>query len=237
MSNSESVSVESEQAVAIGPTHLQQRRGWPFYVAAVVLISLAWLVAEYHPFTKISVPEVLDELSIGSFLLGTSALSWLLQWGAVISALMGYFGHKNKKNAIQYAVCMSLTFAGLWWAGVAYKYWGLNLLEFAAEETFRHTSENLGGHNELDFLLFKFVGPVLGPLQLKGPMLLSGWDFWGVFCSTTLFTSYLFFVGCFLGEAITWRDLTFGYIAKYILVLLPIFIPPTILTIQKALQL
>lgn len=236
MSDSETISVESEQTVADKSAHVQQRQGWPFYVAAVVLIALAWLVAEYHPFTKISVPEVLDEFSIGSFLLGTSALSWLLQWGAVISVLVGYFGYKNKRTAIQYAASMSLTFAGLWWAGVAYKYWGLNLLDFAAEEMFRHMSENLGGHNEFDYLLFKFVGPVLGPLQLNGPMLLGGWDFWGVFCSTALLVGYLFFVGCFLGEEMTWRDLTIRYVAKYIMVFLPVFIPPTILLIQKALQ-
>ena len=237
MSDSESVSVKSEKAVADEPAHVQQRRGWPFYVAAVVLIALAWFVAEYHPFTNISVPEVLDEFSIGSFLLGTSALSWLLQWGAVISALIGYFGYKNKKTAVKYAACMSLTFAGLWWTGVAYKYWGLDFLEFAAEEMIRGTQRNLGYVSYFDFTLFEFVGPVLGPLQLKGPMLLSGWDFWSVFCSTALLVGYLFFVGCFLGEEITWRDLTFSYIAKYTLVLLPIFIPPTILIIQKALQL
>jgi hypothetical protein len=52
-----------------------------------------------------------------------------------------------------------------------------------------------GTSSVLDEMLFNFVGPVLGPLELHGPLNLQGLHFLSAVGSTVLMTGHLLIVG------------------------------------------
>ena len=95
----------------------------------------------------------------------------------------------------------------------------MELTSFALESLF-------GTATIFDEILFNFIGPILGPLQLRGPVNLQGWNFPATVLSTGVLVGYLMVVGsiCRVGN----RARSVLDYVKFIAAMLPCFLPPII---------
>ncbi|MDA0835598.1 MAG: hypothetical protein O3A29_20175 [Planctomycetota bacterium] len=160
--------------------------------SAVVLLVVAWGIAQYPPISRFPAST---NVSISKNLLIAGAFPWFLQWGAIVCAMVAAFGWQTHKRAGEIAMAVSLTFAIIWWGGLALWFRGMEPLNTIVEAVSMQINSAFGNLSLMDHILFHGVGPLVGPLQLRGPSDLGGWNFLSVLGSTTLLVGYLFFVG------------------------------------------
>jgi hypothetical protein len=124
------------------------------------------------------------------------------------------------------AVFGSLIPAVIWWSGIFFMFRGSEPLEVILDVSMFRIESQFGSSTLWDELLFNFVGPIVGPFQFHGPILLSGWQFVLTLLSTALLAGYLLFVArwCRVGDCSnTTRDFV-----RLPLATLPCFLPPLI---------
>ena len=211
---------EAERVQTIAP---HRTRRWPLLSAAVALLLIAWLTAHYPPIRKTS---AIEEVSLSYNLLAAGALPWCLQWAGVTCAILGCCGSRIMRGAAVFAISVSFTFATIWWCGLAIRFRGMDPLDAILDVMMFQMQTQFGASSTFDEILFNFIGPILGPLQLSGPVNLQDWNYLAVTLSTTLLVGYLLIVGhvCRIGTRT--RDAS-DYV-KFVAVLLPCFAPPII---------
>ena len=208
------------------PTHgsttpRRRERTWLLFSAAVALILIAWLIVQYPPIPKAS---SFDEVSPTYNLMATGALPWFLQWAGVICGILGCCGSRNSPPAALFAILLSFTLAAIWWSGIAFTFWGMDPLEAIFHASTIEIESQFGCSTFLDSTLFGFVGPILGPFQLCGPLDLHGWNFLFVMLSTTLVVGYPLIVVrlCQIDS----RSNSVSDYVKCVAAMLPCFLPP-----------
>ncbi len=213
------------------PTHgstppPRRRTTWPLFSAAVALVLIAWLCAQYPPIPKVSGIENIEDISATYNLMATGALPWFLQWAGVTCGILGCCGSRNTRGAASFAISISFTLAAIWWSGLAFMFWGMDPLESVLHIMAIDIQSQFGSITFFDFTLFYLIGPILGPLQLCGPLNLQGWNFLFVMLSTTLVVGYLLIVGRWY--RIGSRSRSMRDCVKFLAVMLPCFLPPFI---------
>jgi hypothetical protein len=201
----------------------KRKATWPLYSAAAALVLIGWLIAQY---SRVQKAASIDEISFAYNLMTAGALPWLLQWGGVTCAILTRFGSRNTRNAGFFAVMGSLTLAAIWWFGVAFKYRAMDPLEVVLDQVSFAVESHFGTSTFLDTTLFHFIGPIMGPFRLRGPINLHEWNFLFAVLSTSLMVGYLLFIGRFLQTGK--RSSTASDYVKFIGALLPVFLPPFI---------
>ena len=201
----------------------RRRTTWPLFSAAAALVLVAWLCAQYPPVPRAS---SLDEGSFTYCLMAGGALPWFLQWAGVTCGILGCCGSRNTRGAVLFAILGSLTLATMWWSGLAFRFRGMNLVEAIVDVAMLEIQSGFGSATAFDEILFNFIGPILGPFQLRGPLHLHGWNLLSAVLSTTLLVGYLLFVGrsCRIGS----RSHSASDYVKFIAAMLPCFLPPFI---------
>jgi hypothetical protein len=121
---------------------------------------------------------------------------------------------------------MSFTLAAIWWFGLAWRCRGMSSLDALMDLTWTALQSVLGSATIFDDFLLYFIGPVLGPFQLRGPLDLQGWNFLFAVLSTGLLVGYLLFVGR-LCHAESRPRSVWDYV-KFTAAMLPCFLPPFI---------
>lgn len=201
----------------------RRERTWPLFSAAVALVLIAWLIVRYPPIPR---AFSLDEVSATYSLMAAGALPWFLQWAGVTCGILGCCGSRNSPRAALFAILFSFTLAAIWWSGIAFTFWGMDPLEAILHLTAIDVRSRFGGSAFFDFSLFGFIGPILGPFQLYGPLDLHGWNFLFVMLSTTFVVGYPLIV-CRLCR-IDRRSLSVSDYVKWVAGMLPCFLPPFI---------
>lgn len=193
------------------------------FSAAAGLVLIAWLIAQYPAIPK---AQSLDDVSPTYNLMAAGALPWFLQWAGVTCAILGCGGSRNTRSAELFAIVGSFTLAAIWWSGLAFKFRGMDPLEVIADATMFEIKSQSGSSTAFDEILFHFIGPMLGPFQLRGPLSLHGWNLFLAMLSTTVMVGYLLIVGrlCRIGS----RSRSASDYVKFIFAILPCFIPPFI---------
>ena len=203
-------------------TRPRRRPTWALFSSAVGLVLIAWLLAQQPPIPK----APLDEVSPTYNLMAASALPWFIQWAGVSCAILGCCGSYNTRSAALFAIVGSFALAAIWWSGLAFKFRGMDPLEAIFDVMTFEVLSQFGSSTTYDEILFHFIGPILGPIQLRGPLNLHGWNFLLVMLSTTLVVGYLLIVGrlCRIGS----RSHSASDYVKFIAAILPCFLPPLI---------
>jgi len=198
------------------------RRKLRLLLAAVIFLALAWFAAYYPPIRQ--APTLL-ETSTSQSLFTAGAVPWFLQWAGIICAMLYFCRSPRMRTAASIAVTFSLAFAALWWGGLILRFRGMDPLDAITELIMFKWASSLGAFSWQDEFLFNFLGPIVGPVQLRGPINLQGWNFPLVMSSTILLVGYLLLVGrvCQVGGKLSVRS----YI-KFSFLVLPCFLPPFI---------
>ena len=102
----------------------------------------------------------------------------------------------------------------------------MNLLEAMIEIGTIGMLSQFGALTSVEFLLFDFVGPLLNPLQLRGPLSLRGWDFPTVMLSTILLVSY--FSTAIQTSQVAEPGFRIGRSVRFSLLILPLFLIPAV---------
>jgi hypothetical protein len=217
---------ESSQATA-APVALDRPRRegkWPWFCVAATLVLIGWLLAHNRSISEVSAP---DNGSFTFSLMVAGALPWFLQWAGVICAIFGCSRSVNARNAARFSMWCSCVLGTLWWSGLALRFRGMSPLEAVNDIVFFALKSRLGSATNFDEILFHVIGPVLGSLQLRGPLDLQGWNFLFAMFSTALLVGYLFVVGriCRVGGG---PRSVMDYV-KFTAAILPCFLPPFIL--------
>ena len=211
---------EPEHGETIAP---HRTRMVSLFSAAVVLLLIAWLTAHYPPIHKTS---AIEEVSPSYNLLAAGALPWFLQWTGVICAILACCASRNMRRAAIFAIAVSFILAVIWWCGLAFRFRGMDPLDAIVDLMMFQIQSQFGNSSTIDEILFNLIGPMLAPIQVRGPTNLQGWNFLAVLMSTMLLIGYLLFVGhvCRIGTRT--RDVS-DYV-KFVALLLPFFAPPFI---------
>ena len=165
---------------------------YPLVLTAGVFLTIAWLLAQYPP-----IPQrgSVDDVSLVLIVLVAGALPWFLQWVGVTCAIAVLLCRGMRRGAFHFAMITSLLLATIWWIGIALKLQGQHFLESILELQMFELQSAFGTASFFDECLFHFVGPIVGLVQLRGPMTLSGWDFPLAVLSTALIFGYLLLIG------------------------------------------
>ena len=201
----------------------RRRRRLLLLLVGAALLVISWLIARHPPIPKAS---SLEEVTPTYNLMAGGALPWFFQWAGVACALFGCCGSRNARCAASFAILGPFVLAAIWWTGLALKFRGMDLLDVAVEAGKTDIQLHFGSSTVSDWFLFDFIGPMLGPLQLRGPTDLLGWNFLLVMLSTTLLAGYLLMAGrlCRIGSpSNSVRDCL-----KCSAAMLPCFLPPLI---------
>mgnify|MGYP003990855163 CR=1 FL=1 len=196
---------------------------WLCYSAAAALVLFGWLIAQFVPIQKAGSS---NEVSATYNLMVVGAIPWFLQWAGVTCAILTCFGSRNTRSAKLFAILVSLTLAAIWWGGVAFKYRAMDPLEVVLDQVAFAIDSHFGISTPLDKTLFHFIGPILNPLRLRGPINLHGWNFLVVVLSTTLVVGYLLVVGRLL--SVGSRSQSASDYVRFVGALLSVFLPPFI---------
>jgi|GEM_PF-3407821 hypothetical protein len=199
----------------------RRKATWPLYSAAAAFVLIGCLVAQFPPIQK-AVSS--DDVSATYNLMVAGAIPWFLQWVGVTCAILACFGSRNTRNAKLFAILGSLTLATIWWSGLAFKFQTMDPLEAVLDVAMFEIHSHFGISTPFDETLFHFIGPILDPLHLHGPLNLHGWNFLVVVPSTTLVVGYLLIVGRFL--PISSRSHSVRDYLKLTGAMLPVFLPP-----------
>jgi hypothetical protein len=196
-------------------------RSWRLCAAAGILIVLAAILAWFPPIARNRRP---DEVFFAHNLMIVSALPWFLQWAAVAIALWAFSSQRSAdwRAGGVFAILSTFTLGLVWWGGLAVRFWGKAAMEAMTDEVFESVRQHLG---EFD-LLFEYVGPLISPFTLQGPLVLDGWRFLITLASTTLVMAYLMLVGRFghMGR----RGTALPDVLRILAGLLVFFLPPFI---------
>jgi hypothetical protein len=196
---------------------------WPLLATAAALILMAWVCAHVPWVGRVS---SLNDVSADYNLMTSNALPWFLQRAGVICGILGWCGTRNQRGTTLFAILVSLTLAILWWGGLAIKFQGMGVLKMITEVMKFEIQSDHGSSLLSDEVLFHFIGPILGPLQLHGPDELHGWNFLFIGLSTTLLVGYLRIVGRMTPMA-NGSSSAIDYI-QFIAAILLCFVPPLI---------
>ncbi len=196
-------------------------RHWRLFTAGGGLIVLAAVLAWFPPILRNQKP---DEIFIAHNLLIAGALPWFLQWAGVAAILWAFSSTRSEhwSGGRVFAILSTFTLGLVWWGGVTARFWGKSFLEGTTDVVIESIRQNFG---QID-LLFDYVGPLIDPLALQGPLVLDGWRFLVALASTTLVMAYLLLVGRFarMGRrGFALRDLL-RFVAGVLLFFLPPFI-------------
>ena len=129
------------------------------------------------------------------------AIPWFLQWAGLICVVVSFYGSQKTREAALFAILGSFALAAVWWLGLAFRFRGMDPLDAILDVTILEIEFGFGGGTAFDQLLFLVLGPMLGPLNLRGPLSLRGWDFVLSMLSTALVVGYLLVVGRFCSTA------------------------------------
>lgn len=204
-------------------TALLRTRRWLLLSSSAALLLIAWLTSHYPLISKAS---DIEAASPSYILLAAGALPWCLQWAGVTCAILGCCGPRITRSSAVFAISVSFTLGAIWWCWLAIRFHGMDPLDAILNVTMFQIQSQFGISSTLDLILFNFIGPILGPLQLRSPVHLQNWNFLGVMLSTTLLVGYLLIVGrvCRMGtrsQHVSVSDY-FGFVAA----VLPGFVPP-----------
>lgn len=206
------------------PTMVPPRnRRWLLLSAAVALFLVAWLTSHYPPIAKAS---AIEDVSPSYNLLAAGALPWCLQSAGVTLAILGCCGSRITRAAAVFAIAVSFTLAAIWWCGLAIRFYGMDPQGAILDVTTFQIQSQIGASSTFDFILFNFIGPILGPFQLRGPVNLQNWNFLAVMLSTTLLVGYLLIVGHVCRIGIRFQQVS-DYV-RFVAAMLPCFVPPLI---------
>ena len=165
---------------------------YPLVLTAGVFLAIAWLVAQYPP---ISQRGSVDDVSLVLIVLVAGALPWFLQWVGVTCAVAVLPRQRFGRGAFLFAMIASLSLATIWWIGITLRLQGRHLLESNLELQMFELQSAFGTSTFFDECLFHFVGPIVGLVQLRGPVTLSGSDFPLAVLSTALIFGYFLLIG------------------------------------------
>lgn len=207
---------EPENSMAKAPHRVSR---WPLFSASVVLLLIAWLIAQYPP---------ISTESVSLMLLVTGAAPWFLQWAGVTCAILACCGSRSTMGAFVFAILVSLTFATIWWCGLAFYFRGMDPFDAILHAATLDMKLQLGVASTFGEILFNFIGPILGPLQLCGPISLDGWDSPLAVLSTSLLVGYLLIVGRVCRVGIRSQRSQGNEAIRFLAAMLPCFLPPFI---------
>lgn len=208
---------------AAKPSH--RMRGRLLLFASAGLLLIAWLTAQYPHVSKGSAVE---DVSVRNNVIVVCAVPWFLQWAGVICAILACGGSRSTRGAIVFAIATSFTFAIVWWGGLAIYFRGMDPLDAMLDVTMFETRSQFGVSTTFGEILFHFIGPIVRPIQLHGPIILHGWNFPLALLSTSLLVGYLLFVGRVCQIAIRPRHFRSRDCIRFVVAILPCFLPPFI---------
>jgi hypothetical protein len=189
-----------------------------FFLAALLVLA-AWIISRCAPAADPS-------RSFTATLLAAGALPWFLQWAGVILAITAFSSSPVNRVALAFAAVGSFMLAAVWWCGIVWRFWGMGPLDELTELATYGARSAFGTAPMPDELLFGLIGPVVGPLQLRGPFLLKGWNFLLSLLSTGVLVGYLAAVGrwCRLGAPRRSAQDYIKFLAAMLLCFSPAFI-------------
>jgi hypothetical protein len=215
----------SDEATQSSPP-ARQRPWLKTLVVAVAagLLSASWIIGNYPPVPR---SADLEDVSVAHNIAVAGALPWLLQWAGLSLGLLAIVGRNRTRRApAMFATLVSLAFATIWWIGLIGRFWGMNPLDAAVAASTFEVQSFLGGATVFDELLFHFIGPIVGPTTLAGPISMRGWSLFPELASTALVIGYLYLVGrwCRMGCGERSRRNAVRFAAGMIVFFLPPFL-------------
>jgi hypothetical protein len=211
---------DSEQGSTAPP---RRKTTWALLGAAAALLLIAWLIAQFPP-----IPEAssIDRISPVYNLMAAGALPWFIQWAGVVCVILAFCRGRDSRRVASFAILGSFVLAAVWWSGLAFRFRGMDVLDMVLDAAMFEIQSQFWSNTAFDEILFNFIGPMLGPFQLHGPLSLRGWDFIITLFSTTTVVGYLLIVGrvCHFER----RSCSASECLKVLAAMLPCFLPPFI---------
>ena len=169
---------------------MELQTAWPVVGCAVLFVS-AWAV--HYSAARITTNVRVADFGFYLMLLG--AVPWFLLWAGTSCATFALLARRKMWREFIAAAFGAFILGAIWWSGVSFKFHGCSSIDALLELTMMESQLQYGSASLVDELLFTFVGPILNPLQLHGPMAIDDSSFVIVLLSTCLLFGYLVFVG------------------------------------------
>lgn len=200
-------------------------KGWLLLFASAVLLVIAWLTAQL---SLVSKGSAIEDVSVSNNVIVVGAVPWFLQWAGVTCAILACCGSRRTPGASVFTIATSFTFAIVWWGGLAIYFRGMDPLDTMLDVTMFEIRSQFGVSSTFGEILFHFIGPIVGPIQLHGPIILHGWNFPLAVLSTSLLVGYLLFVGRVCRVGIWPGHFRPKDWIRFVVAILPCFLPPFI---------
>lgn len=200
-------------------------RGLLLLFASAALLLIAWLTAQ---FSLVSKGSAIEDVSVSNNVIAVGAVPWFFQWAGVTCAILACCGSRSTPGAGVFAIATSFTFAIVWWVGLAIYFRGMDPLDAMLDVTMFEIRSQFGVSTTYGEILFNFIGPIVGTIQLHGPIILHGWNFPLAVLSTSLLVGYLLFVGRVCRIGIWPRHFQPRDGIRFVVAIVPCFLPPFI---------
>ncbi len=159
---------------------------------AVLALATAWMCAAWGPLHGALAASQIAETSAVRVMLLAGAAPWLLQVLAATALVAAALLPRLKRDwtPLAFAFGCALAAGFVFWGGWTYILWGTDPQQAVLEVTARSLAIKLGGGTLLESMLYRFVGPLVCPLTLSGPLVMQGWSFLWAGLSSLLIVCY-----------------------------------------------